>query len=53
MGSTITWLILCGALIAVIVGDRQFRRFHLFGRWWRFDRQRTFGDGPARLADRR
>ena len=21
--------------------DRQFRRFHLFGRWWRFDRQRT------------
>jgi MATE family multidrug resistance protein len=21
--------------------DRQFRRFHLFGRWWRFDRERT------------
>ena len=41
IGSTVTWLILCGALIAVISLDRQFRRFHLFGNWWRFDRQRT------------
>jgi MATE family multidrug resistance protein len=40
-GSTITWLILCGALIAVVSVDRKFRRFHLFGHWWRFDRQRT------------
>jgi MATE family multidrug resistance protein len=23
------------------LADRQFRRFHLFGHWWRFDRQRT------------
>ena len=41
LGSTITWSILCAALIAVTSLDRQFRRFHLFGNWWRFDRQRT------------
>jgi MATE family multidrug resistance protein len=41
VGSTITWLILCAALIAIVQSDRQFRRFHLFGNWWRFDRQRT------------
>jgi MATE family multidrug resistance protein len=40
VGSTLTWLILCGALVAVVLRDRQFRRFHLFGHWWRFDRQR-------------
>jgi MATE family multidrug resistance protein len=40
LGSTLTWLIMCGALIAVISIDRQFRRFHLLGHWWRFDRQR-------------
>src|SRR3954452_2381872 len=41
VGSTFTWLIMCGALIAVVVRERRFRRFHLFGNWWRFDRQRT------------
>ncbi len=41
IGSTLTWTILCGALVAVTATDRQFRRFHLFGHWWRFDRQRT------------
>lgn len=41
VGSTLTWLIMCGALIVVVLGDRQFRRFHLFGRFWRFDAQRT------------
>ena len=41
VGSTLTWLIMCGALVLVILSDRQFRRFHLFGHWWRFDRQRT------------
>jgi MATE family multidrug resistance protein len=41
VGSTLTWLIMCAALIAVVLSDRQFRRFHLFGHWWRFDRQRT------------
>lgn len=40
IGSTITWVIICGALISVVSLDRRFRRFHLFGRWWRFDRQR-------------
>jgi MATE family multidrug resistance protein len=40
LGSTLTWLVLCGALIVVVLRDRQFRRFHLFGHWWRFDRQR-------------
>src|SRR4051812_41777341 len=41
VGSTLTWWILCGALIAVVLRDRKFRRFHLFGNWWRFDGQRT------------
>src|SRR5438270_2594013 len=41
VGSTLTWLILCAALILVAQADRQFRRFHLFGHWWRLDRQRT------------
>jgi multidrug resistance protein, MATE family len=41
LGSTLTWWIMCGALVAVVLADRQFRRFHLFGNWWRFDRQRT------------
>ena len=41
LGSTLTWLIMCGSLAAVILTDRQFRRFHIFGHWWRFDRQRT------------
>jgi MATE family multidrug resistance protein len=41
VGSSLTWTILCGALIAVVFRDRKFRRFHLFGHWWRFDGQRT------------
>jgi MATE family multidrug resistance protein len=41
VGSTLTWVILCFALVLVISLDRRFRRFHLFGHWWRFDRQRT------------
>jgi len=40
-GSTLTWLTLCILLMVVMQADRQFRRFHLFGHWWRFDRQRT------------
>jgi MATE family multidrug resistance protein len=40
VGSTLTWLIMCVALVAVISLDGQFRRFHLFGNWWRFDPQR-------------
>ncbi len=41
IGSTITWLILCAAMVVVISTDRGFRRFHLLGHWWRFDRHRT------------
>jgi MATE family multidrug resistance protein len=41
LGSTLTWLAMCGALVVVVLTDRRFRRFHLFGNWWRFDRQRT------------
>jgi MATE family multidrug resistance protein len=40
LGSTLTWSMMCGALAAVVFLDRQFRRFHLFGNWWRFDGQR-------------
>ncbi|MFL6730536.1 MAG: MATE family efflux transporter [Sphingomicrobium sp.] len=41
VGSTLTWLTICAALIAVASLRRPFRRFRLFGRWWRFDAQRT------------
>ena len=41
LGSTLTWLAMCGALAAVVAIDRKFRRFHVFGNWWRFDAQRT------------
>jgi len=41
LGSTLTWLIMCGALIAVTVSHGKFRRFYIFGRWWRFDSERT------------
>ena len=41
LGSTLTWLTICAALIAVASLRRPFRRFRLFGRWWRLDAQRT------------
>ncbi len=41
VGSTLTWTFICGSLIAVTSIDRRFRRFHLLGHFWRFDRQRT------------
>jgi MATE family multidrug resistance protein len=54
LGSTLTWLVLCGALIAVTSTDRRFRRFRLFGHWWRFDAQRTLAmvrlGGPIGLT---
>ena len=37
LGSTLTWLIMCSALVCAVLVDRQFRRFHPFGHWWRFD----------------
>ena len=40
LASAITWGLMALALAAVIVSDRQFRRFHLFGRFWRPDWQR-------------
>src|SRR5947209_4650581 len=41
VGSTLTWLAMCAALIAVVLSERRFRRFHLFGRFWRVDGPRT------------
>src|SRR5437763_2929814 len=41
LGSTLTWLIMCGALVVVTSTERRFRRFRFFGHWWRFDGQRT------------
>ncbi len=41
LGSTLTWIAMCGALVGVVLVDRRFRRFHLFGNWWRFDGPRT------------
>lgn len=40
LGSSIVWLLLAVGLGVVLVTDRQFRRFHLFGRFWRPDWQR-------------
>ena len=37
LASSIVWAAQALALALVIVADRQFRRFHLFGRWWRPD----------------
>jgi MATE family multidrug resistance protein len=37
LGSSIVWVIQVALLVLVIVSDRQFRRFHLFGRFWRPD----------------
>ncbi|MEO6579776.1 MAG: MATE family efflux transporter [Sphingomicrobium sp.] len=37
LGSSIVWWLLAAGLAFVIARDRQFRRFHLFGRWWRAD----------------
>ena len=37
MASSIVWSVLALALWIVLVTDRQFARFHLFGRWWRSD----------------
>ena len=41
VGSSLTWLIICAALIAIIARDRRFRRFRIFGRWWRLEAERT------------
>ena len=45
IGSSVAWLVMCGVLAVVVCTDRQFRRFHLFGRWWRFDGERLRGLG--------
>ncbi|MEO7786994.1 MAG: MATE family efflux transporter [Sphingomicrobium sp.] len=37
LASSIVWSLLALALGVVLVRDRQFGRFHLFGRWWRSD----------------
>ena len=37
LASSIVWTLLALGLALVIVSDRQFRRFHLFGNWWRSD----------------
>ena len=37
VGSSIVWSAMALALAVVILTDRQFRRFHLFGRFWRPD----------------
>ncbi|WP_324806895.1 MATE family efflux transporter [Sphingomonas sp. LY29] len=37
LASSIVWFLLAIALGVVIVRDRQFRRFHVFARWWRPD----------------
>jgi MATE family multidrug resistance protein len=40
IGSTLTWAILLAALVLAVQVDRRFRRFHLFGNWWRIDPER-------------
>ncbi|WP_395621807.1 MATE family efflux transporter [Sphingomonas daechungensis] len=37
VGSSIVWAAMALALVIVILTDRQFRRFHVFGRFWRAD----------------
>ena len=40
IGSAISTFFLCIGLAAVVVASKHFRRYHLFGRWWRADWQR-------------
>ncbi|GAA4011262.1 MATE family efflux transporter [Sphingomonas swuensis] len=40
LASLITTLLMALAMGLVLHRSRTFRRMHLFGRWWRFDRQR-------------
>ena len=42
LASSIIWTAMALGLFAVLLTDRQFRRFHLFGNWWRSDWQRFF-----------
>jgi MATE family multidrug resistance protein len=37
IGSAISNVFLCGGLALVIVTSKHFRRYRLFGRWWRVD----------------
>ena len=37
LASSIVWTAIAAVLMLVIVTDCQFRRFHLFGHWWRPD----------------
>lgn len=37
LGSSVTWTALSLALGAVLTAHPRFRRYHLFGRWWRAD----------------
>ncbi len=37
VGSVLTGFFMLGALALVVVTDRRFRRYHLFGRFWRAD----------------
>jgi MATE family multidrug resistance protein len=37
VGSSIVWAAMTASLAIVVLTDRQFRRFHLFGRFWRSD----------------
>jgi MATE family multidrug resistance protein len=48
LGSSLTWVILCAALIVIVSVRPHLRRFHLFGNWWRFDGERTLA--MARLG---
>ncbi len=37
LGSVLTNVLMLALMIWVVSRDRQFRRYHLFGRWWRAD----------------
>lgn len=37
LGSVLTNALMLGLMVAVVSRDRRFRRYHLFGRWWRAD----------------
>ena len=37
IASTVTWALMAAAMMVVVLSDRQFRRYHLFARFWRPD----------------
>jgi MATE family multidrug resistance protein len=41
LGSVLTWSLLCLGLATYVAREKRFARFHIFGKWWRLEGERT------------